>query len=395
MLRTHTVRLYPNKSQERALVEYLDVSRRVYNHALEQRVKAYKRRAESIGYNQQTANLTRWRARNERVAAVPFAVCRAALKRLDRAFKNFFRRCKNGDAKKGFPRFKSWRHWDSFEILQEGNYVKDGKIVVPKLGMIRCRNLRPVEGRMKCLRVFRRGKRWFAQLVVDDGKSPPPKRPVETAIGLDLGLNLFVAGSDGYVVEAPRIFRRLERKLRRAGRAVSRKQKGSRNRRKAVMRLRRVHQKIADSRSDFTHKWSKVYANSYDLIAVENLTVKGMVQGRLAKSILDAAWSQFTSRLRYKAENAGAHFVEVDPRGTSQDCSECDQRVPKDLSVRIHRCPHCGLVADRDVNAARNILKRGLKVMSVAAGRAETKNACGEMPAGALCEAESPKLVSI
>lgn len=389
MLRVMTVRLYPSKSQERALIRYLDASRRVYNHALEWRIKAWKRRGESITYNQQTAHLTRWRANSEFIRMVPFTVCREALKRLDKAYKAFLRRCKYGDAKKGHPRFKSWRRWDSFEILQTGNYVKDGKITVPKLGPIRCRNLRPIVGIIKCLRVVRRGTRWLAQLTIDDGRTPPPLKPVKRTVGLDVGLKNFVVDSTGISIPAPRFFRELEQKLKSRSRAVSRKRKGGRNRYKAVIRLRRVHQRIADSRSDFTHKLSKLYAGSYDAICVEKLTIKNMVRGRLAKSILDAAWGQFLQRLNYKAEGAGVHFVEVDPRGTSQECSQCHETVKKDLSVRVHDCPHCGLVLDRDLNAARNILARGLETLSVAAGRADTKNACGEMVIGPLIEAGS------
>lgn len=375
-----TVRLYPTPKQTGCLVEYLDVSRRVYNHALEQRIKAYKRRGESIGYYQQTANLTRWRKNDSSVQDVPFNVCREALKRLNRAFQAFFHRCKNGDAKKGFPRFKAHHRWDSFEFLQSDNYASDTKIRVPKLGLIRCRNLRPIDGKQKMLRVFRRGNRWFAQILIDDEKPIPPKKPVRSAVGLDVGLTNFTVSSDGVSIAPPRHYRRLEAKLRRTARNVSRKKKGSRNRRKAVEKLRRVHFAIADARSDFTHKLSRVYADSYDLIAVEKLNINGMIQGRLAKSILDAAWGQFINRLRYKVEETGSQLVDVNPHGTSQECSKCGNTVKKDLSQRIHDCPNCGLLLCRDENAAINILNRGLETLSI--GGRPRIYACGERPLG-------------
>lgn len=381
MFRVMTVRLYPNHFQEERLIEYLDVSRRVYNHFLEHRRKAYQRRKEPVTYAHQTAMLTNWRHRDPRIEEIPFAVCREALKRLNRAFQNFFRRCKNGDLQKGYPRFKGKNHWHSFEILQSGNYVQNGHIHVPKLGQIKCRNLRPFIGRARMLRVVRRANRWFAQLLIDDGKSAASPKPIKKQIGIDVGIRSFVAESSGQILVAPRHFQSLEQQLIRASRRVSRRLKGSNNRRKAIGRLQRVHLKIADWRSYFTHKLSKHYAESFDLVAVEKLQIKKMTTGRMAKSILDAAWGQFLGRIRYKAESAGTTFVEVDPIGTSQECSQCGHCVPKSLSVRTHRCSYCGLTICRDVNAARNILLRALETLNGTAGRAETARCKRATPA--------------
>jgi putative transposase len=177
--------------------------------------------------------------------------------------------------------------------------------------------------------------------------------------------------SDGDTIANPRFGKKLSRTLAHAHRNVSRTVKGSKNRCKAVARLQRVYVKISNARSNFMHHASKKIVSEHQLIAVEDLNVSDMTRGRLAKSILDACWSQFTWQLSYKAESAGAIFLRVDPGGTSQECSGCGQVVPKDLSIRVHRCS-CGLTIDRDLNAARNVLKRALHNSAPAAGRADT-----------------------
>jgi len=183
------------------------------------------------------------------------------------------------------------------------------------------------------------------------------------AVGLDVGLEKFAALSDGSVIENPRYLRKTEKRLKHAHRALSRKQKASRNRKKARLKVARLHAKIRSQRRDFLHKASRRLVNTYSMVAVEDLAVRNMVKNHhLAKSISDAGWSEFLTMLCYKAEEAGSRVVKVNPSGTSQECSRCGTTVAKDLSVRLHKCPHCGLVVDRDVNAARNILARAIAV---------------------------------
>jgi putative transposase len=176
-----------------------------------------------------------------------------------------------------------------------------------------------------------------------------------------MGLKHLVITSDSEFFDHPKYFRQSERKLRRAQRRVSRRQKGSLSRQKAVVLLQKVHQRITNQRRDTSHKIASSLVDRYDLIAVENLQVQNMTKNHnLAKSILDASWSAFQSILSCKAEEAGKQVVKVDPKNTSQECSDCGQIVKKDLSVRVHDCPHCGLVIDRDVNAAKNVLQKAL-----------------------------------
>ena len=339
------------------LLDWFWCCRRVWNNFLEQRIKAYKRRGESVGFYQQDARIKKWRANDSRMESVPFKALRESARRLDRAFQAFFRRVKAGD-KPGFPRFKGRDRLKSIEFSDPTSYVREGRIRVPKLGLVKCRNLRLVDGtKSQSLRILHRGGKWFAQLVVDDGLPVPEKQPVQSQTGIDVGLNSLAALSTGEIIENPRHLRRAEKRLKRLSRQLSRKQKRSRNRQKARRRLSRAHERVRNCRKDFIHHVSKGLVRRFGLIAAEKLNVHGMAQGRLAKSIHDASWSFLRWCLQYKAASAGVQYVEVDPRGTSQECSQCGERVPKDLSVRVHECD-CGCVLDRDVNAAINILKR-------------------------------------
>jgi putative transposase len=186
---------------------------------------------------------------------------------------------------------------------------------------------------------------------------------------VDLGISLFAALSDGGFIPSLKAARRVERRLRQVQRALARKKRGSRSRREARAAVARCHAAIARRRADYLHQASARLVREYDVIAIEALQVKGLARGSLAKDVHDASWAKFISFLRYKAEKAGTHLIEVDPRNTSQDCSGCGMKVPKELGERNHECPHCGLTIDRDLNAARNILYRagvGLGLRNVA-----------------------------
>ena len=361
VLRAIKFRLYPNSAQSQRLSEYIESSRRIFNQALEHRIYAVRSDGKGIDYNTQQKQLTCQRGANTESASIPVQIQRDGLRRVDAAFKNFFRRCREGAKKKGFPRFKAKQRYNSFTIGNASNFAKDGRVKIVGIDRsIRCRGMQPINGKQKRLTVVRRAGKWFGRILLDNGRPSPAKRPIQSVIGIDMGLNSFLTTSDGGKVECPKHYRRLSPRLRRAQRLVSRRKKGSNRRQRAILRVQRIHAKIADCRDDFTHKLSKQLINQYDLIAAEKLNIKGMVRSKLAKSILDAAWGQFLFRCDYKAENAGGTFVQGNPSGTSIDCSECGEPVPKSLSDRIHRCA-CGAVMDRDVNAARNVLSRAIK----------------------------------
>ena len=205
---------------------------------------------------------------------------------------------------------------------------------------------------------FRDHKGWLVNLKLETGE-PPETATIKSMLGLDVGLNAFVATSNGDLVPAPKHYRKAEKELRCRQRALSRCKRGGNRRKKVKQRVVALHARVTNTRKDFAHKLARSLVAESDLIAVEDLNIKGMVKNKhLSKSISDAGWGDFLSKLAYKAEEAGKHFVKVNPKNTSQHCSGCGVIVKKSLAVRMHKCAKCGLVIDRDVNAARNILAR-------------------------------------
>lgn len=218
---------------------------------------------------------------------------------------------------------------------------------------------RPLQGTVKTCTIIVKNGKWYACFSCE--VQAELLSPSTEQVGIDLGLQHLAATSDGETIDPPKHLRRSERKLKQCQRKVSRKSIGSKRRKKAVLLLARLHEKVANQRKDHAHKKSRKLVNRYGFLAFEKLHVQGMIQNRhLAKSIADASWSQFVQFIAYKAERAGRMVVQVDPRNTSRDCSNCTRPVKKSLAVRVHRCHHCGYVADRDFNAARNILQRAL-----------------------------------
>jgi putative transposase len=294
MLRAVELKLYLTVAQQATLESWLSSCCWLYNQCLEQRIKAYQRRGESVTYNQQTAFLTGLRQRIPALAEVPVEFARDALRRVDRGFQAFFRRRAAGQ-KPGFPRFRSQQRYNSLEYLHGGSYVCPGnRLRIPNLGLVKCRaGEQSLAGKQKILRIVRRASGWYAQLVLDDGQAAPEKVPVASAAGVDVGLESFATLSDGTKIDNPRCLRNAERKLRRAQRRLSRCRKGSRNRRKAARRVACIHERTTAQRKDFAHQLSRRLVNRFDLLAFEALNVKGLAASRLAKSVQDAAWAMF------------------------------------------------------------------------------------------------------
>jgi putative transposase len=281
------------------------------------------------------------------------------LKRLDEAYKAFFRRVKSG-GKPGFPRFRGKGWFDSFGFREfRGISMQSGRLRFKGMpGALRVHLHRPmsVEAVIKSCTFRRDVKGWMVGLDVEVPMLA--LREAERAVGVDLGITTFAALSDGAVIPSLRAARLAERSLRIARRTLARKKRGSKGRGKARMDVRRCHAATVRRRANHLHQASARLVRDYDVIAIEALQVKGLARGNLAKDVHDASWARFILMLRYKAARAGARLIEVDPRNTSQDCSGCGVKVPKELGERNHECPHCGLTIDRDLNAARNILYR-------------------------------------
>ena len=353
-------RIYPSKAQETTLNHVLGVCCDVYNSLVNERTALYEITGESPNYHAQAVALTRWKKGHAELCDVHSQVLQNVAVRVDLAFQSFFRRVKAGE-KPGYPRMKGYGYYDSITYPQSGFKAGESSVWVSLMGrpvQIKAKIHRPIVGAIKTCTVRRLRNKWYVCFACEYEPEPLPKS--DEAIGIDMGLKSFMALSDGTFVENPRFFRRDEKALAIAGRRQSKTAKGSRERRKRNKVLSRIHERIWNRRHNFCHQLSRKLVNAYGLIAVEKLNVKGMVLNHhLAKSISDAAWSQFRSRLAYKAESAGRVLIEINPAYTSQDCSVCGYRAKKKLSERWHHCPKCGVSLDRDTNAAINILTLG------------------------------------
>ena len=328
MRKAYKYRIYPTRKQAERLDRELAAAQRLYNAALEQRRIAWKRCGLSLGYLDQAGDLKDLRQSDIQTPA-NYSACQDLLRRLDKAFQAFFRRLKAGD-KPGFPRFKSKDRYDSitFPAYGDGCRIRDnGMLYLQGVGEIRLKWHRQTEGKIKTVTVRRRAGRWHVCCSVEYLADPLPV--VEGEVGIDVGLEHFAALSTGDLIANPRWYQRAQRRLRRAGRKVARRVKGSNGRRKAVRELQRIHEHVANQRVDFVHKLSHRIARGCQLIAVEKLNVGGMSKGMLAKQVHDAGWRSFLHELTVKAAEAGRRVVEVEP-GWNEPALPVRPRSPQD-----------------------------------------------------------------
>ena len=369
-MKTYKFRLQPSKSQRSKLTQTLELCRLVYNTTLAIRKNAWEGEKRSVSLYDTNKMLTSWKGEYAELKQVHSQVLQNVQERVNLAFQSFFRRVKAGADKVVYPRFKSYGRYDSFTFKQSGFELLDNRVMVSKIGAIKIIQHRPVEGRIKTLNIQRDAVgNWYACFACEVEPTPLPYN--DGAVGIDVGLTTFATLSNGLTVGNPRFFRRDEVELGRAQRRYSKDK--TPKRRKVIAQ---IHQRMANRRKDFAHKLSRELVNTYGALIFENLSIKNMLhtcpggrcQGNhnLAKSISDASWRQLIMYCTYKAEWAGRAVVLVDPRGTSQRCSGCGSVVRKDLSVRVHDCPVCGLVLDRDLNASLNIEALGLESLGYA-----------------------------
>jgi len=362
MLKTYRYRIYPNNRQKQIIDQTIELCRYLYNCGLEHRILAYRQRRASVYAYQQINELPGIKEVFPDYKNIYSQVLQDVLRRLDKTFSSFFRRVKTGE-KPGFPRYKGENRYHSFTYPQpqENMIPANGKVYLPKIGKVKIKLHREIPGNIKTVTVTRRNGKYYACFTVEVESVLLPK--TGRTVGIDVGVSAFVATSDGLLVQSPQTYRKAEKSLKTLQREVSRRKKGSNRRRKSVQKLASVHEKIANQRKDIVHKTARYLVNNYDLIAHEDLQIKNMVKNHhLAKSIQDSGWGMFFDILAYKAEEAGKQVVKVNPHNTSQICSGCGHIVKKTLAVRIHKCPHCGLELDRDINAARNILAAALSI---------------------------------
>jgi putative transposase len=385
--RTYKEKLRTTPAQERGLERVLWRCRALYNTALEQRITAWQRCHISLTRYQQEAELKAIREAFPDYAAIHSHVLQDVLARLDKTYQTFFRRVQHGD-KPGFPRFQGRDRYHSFTYKEYGNGARldNGYLVLSKIGRIAVRWSRPVAGTIKTVTLSREADGWYVCFSCADVPTEPrPLTSKET--GIDVGLKVFLITADGHIVENPRHYRKAERELQKAQQRVSRRKKGSKRRAKAAQQCARKHQHVRRQRCDFHHKVAFALVQAYDTVYVEAIQAASLSRrpvpvpdgnggyahngaaqkSGLNKSMRDAGWRRFLSILAYKAACAGKRVDAMPPAYTSQDCSGCGERVRKSLSVRTHVCPHCGLILDRDENAAKNIQWRGQRLRGLLA----------------------------
>jgi putative transposase len=360
-MKTFEYRLFVKREQRQLLMQCLSESRLIYNEMLE----AVKTQYAQFATFPTKYDLTKtFKGRGGE--HVPATTVQCLADRLSKALKRFLA-FKELEITCGFPRFKKPNQWHSIELRQYGKdtYLHEDKkhLIVPaKLGKsLKIKLHRPLEGTPKTAHlVLRADGHWYALIVcqIEPNNEHEPAGCTHGDIGIDVGLKSFLTDSEGNTVENPRFYRTSQKALRRKQRQLCRRKKGSHRRKKAARNVAKTHLKISRQRRDHHFKTAMPYAQRYHRIVVEDLQIPTMVKNHhLSKSIMDASWSAFLDILSIKAASAGHEVIRVNPRYTSQKCFQCGEIVQKSLSVRTHICPFCGYIADRDVNAAKNILK--------------------------------------
>jgi len=361
MIRNYKYRIYPTAAQSSKLNWTLEQCRCLWNVALEQRKTLWSSRKQGVSAYDQYNQLSELKAEFVEFKDVYSQVLQNVLERLDLAYKSFFRRIKRRE-KAGHPRFRSKGRYDSFCYPQSGFKIKGNHIYLSKIGHVPIVLHRETAGKIKRCTVQRTptGK-WFVVLTCEEDARVEGLIP-RKVIGIDVGIKHFATMSDGSTIENPRFFKGDANALAKAQR---RHQKAKTQKSRKV--IARIHERIRNRRENFAHQLSRKLVDEYDCICVEDLNINKMKEGsyrNLNREISDVSWRSFIDKLSYKAEWAGKRVVKVNPAYTSQDCSACGYRVHKRLQDRVHNCPNCGLVIDRDLNAALNILTLGTQSLA-------------------------------
>ena len=374
MKRTFKYRAYPTLEQERSLYAELKHQKRLYNYMLQMRSQMWEYGSQSVSLYDQINHLAKLR-QNSHYSVHSQDMQASTIKRVNEAYKHFFRRCKDGTEKKGHPRYKcsvrsvTWclrkRKGIRENPIRETGTRLD-RLKVPKIGEVKIRMHRPLIGDPKEVTLKKTARGWYAFIICEVSDTLPcvPK----SACGVDIGTHDFLTTSNGEKIPNPRFYRTAERKLAKLQRDLSRKQYRSKRRYKAKNALAKQADIVACQRLDFLAKtvYWLFHHKGFDAVVAEKLKPSNMVKNRhLAKSIADASWGMFFDWCHWTAKRDGKHFHQVPPHNTSQTCSECCQKsvIKLKLSERVFHCKICGLKLDRDHNAARNILYRAACVL--------------------------------
>lgn len=366
MLKAYQYRLYPTKAQISTLNRTFDLCRKVYNNTLALRLDAWDYDQKSLTFFDTTKDLLTWKKEFPQLKEVHSQVLQNVQVRVDLAFKAFFQRVKK-ECNPGYPRFKSFGRYDSITYPQAGYSldIANQTVTASKIGKMKAVIHRPCNGKIKTMTIRRSSTgKWYVSFAVEQELVVREHVGDEVA-GIDLGLTTFAMLSNGEKIENPRFFKTDENALAKAQRRMSKEVKGSPERKVRRTVVSKIHERIANRRKNFVHQESKRLVDRYKIIAFENLDIKKMQQTSfLTKGIADAGWGMMVRTTENKAAEAGSRVVLVNPKNTTQFCSRCGQYVRKELSDRIHSCHSCGLVMNRDQNAAINILRLGLQSLS-------------------------------
>lgn len=368
-------RLKPKKSQLFQLANFAGACRYIYNKGLEERKKAYEEESLSLRYFDQNRNLTKLKREEKThwLKEIHSQVLQQALKDLDQSFQNFFRRVKQKQTP-GYPRFRCKGIRDSFRYPQ-GVKIQNNQAYLPKIGWVKFRKSREIQGTLKQTTISRRGENWYISFSCEI-EIDPPKVAIteEKAVGIDVGLihyGVLASGksNEHIVIPPPKFLKKLLPRMRVLSKRLSQKQKGSQNWKKAKRQLAKLHAKIRHARENFAHQLSTLIVKSHDIICVESLNIAELMQNKkLSRAIADASWRQFLGYLKYKAHERGKHFVEVGKYfPSSKLCSSCGHKQKMELQDREFCCQKCHLQIDRDYNSSIVIKTAGMSVL----------NACG------------------
>lgn len=359
-------RIYPTKQQAQVIASIFGCTRCVYNYFRKEREDVYKRDGSTLGRFACSNQLTVLKGvpGKEFLKDADSMALQEAIKDLDNAYQKFFRK------EAGYPKFRSKHNpVQSYRTRNQGNGVRieDNNVRLPIVGWVKVKLSRSFNGKILNATVSRTATgKYFVSLCVREELVVGSN--MGGTVGVDVGIKSFYIDSDGNKISNPKEYGKLEKKLAREQRKLSRKKNGSNNRNKQRVRVARVHEQIANRRNDFLHKESRKLANENQVIAIESLNIKRMLRShKFAKSVSDTSWSKFYGMLKYKSVETNSQVVEVDTYfASSQLCSCCGYKndAVKDLKVRKWTCPACGAVHDRDINAARNILNEGLRLLT-------------------------------
>jgi putative transposase len=383
--KTYKYRISPTKAQQTNLENQFSMCRHLYNWSLKARSDAYEQEHRSVSWYEQKRYLPELKRQRPWFKGVHSQVLQEVLKRLDKAFQAFFRRVKHGEIP-GYPKFKKRGQWSSITYPQYSAHPA-ASIVVPKLGNVKLifhRNL-PEDATVKTLTISKDGDKWFASFSFEQEVQVEPKEDLPP-VAIDLGLNDYVFASNGFRCSYPKALRKSQQRLKRLQRRFAKAKKRNREWYKLLKALQKTHFRVKCQRLDFLHKTANVVLKQTDCLIHEDLQIRNMLRRPKPKqdehgtylpngacrvkglhlSISDAAWGTFLNIVRYKVKEQGKHVIPVNPRNSTQECL-CGQRVEKTLSNRVHDCPNCGLVENRDFVSSQILLRRGLATLAAKA----------------------------